>query len=188
VERFHVEQPLQTGIPKATLKGTLPKVLSPKAFDALLGLEVDSAGLELHDDSVTRTGFQKHIDPAQAQRLEQIAAAYRSAGSQAKNKREMLGGLGIAENVAEPLFRHLFDEGTLVKLNEESFFHRDSYQLALTALQQHFSENETLSLAEFRDRIGSSRKQVQALLEHWDRLKYTLRRDEVRVAWKLPSG
>jgi len=186
VDRFHAEQPLQTGIPRATLKGALPKLLSPKSFDALLGLEVASAGLELHGDCVARPGFQKRIDPAQAQLLEQLAAAYRSAGTQAKNRREMLGGLGIAESAAEPLLRHLFDEGTLVKLNEETFFHRDVYQLALTALIQHFSDNETLSLAEFRDLIGSSRKQVQALLEHWDKLKYTLRRDEVRVAWKLP--
>jgi selenocysteine-specific elongation factor len=186
VDRFHAEQPLQTGIPRATLKGALPRLLSPKSFDALLGLEVASAGLELHGDCVARPGFQKRIDPAQAQRLEQLADAYRSAGTQAKNRREMLGGLGIAESAAEPLLRHLFDEGTLVKLTEETFFHRDVYQLALTALIQHFSDNETLSLAEFRDLIGSSRKQVQALLEHWDKLKYTLRRDEVRVAWKLP--
>jgi len=188
VERFHAEQPLQSGIPKATLKGALPRLLSPKSFDALLGLEVESAGLELHGDSVARPGFQKRIDPAQAQLLEQISAAYQSAGAQAKNKREMLGGLGIAESVADPLFRHLFDEGTLIKLNEETFFHRDVYQQSLAALQQYFSANETLTLAEFRDRIGSSRKQVQALLEYWDGLKYTMRRDDVRVAWKLPEN
>lgn len=187
VERFHAEQPMQSGIPKATLKGALPKDLSQKAFDALLAIDVAAGELELHGDSVVRQGFQKHIDSAQAQLLERIATAYHSAGTQAKNKREMLGSLGIAENAAEPLLRHLFEEGSLVKLNEETFFHRDSYQQALAALKQHFSGCETLSLAEFRDLIGSSRKQVQALLEYWDGLKYTLRRDDVRVAWKLPQ-
>ncbi|MBN2428388.1 MAG: SelB C-terminal domain-containing protein [Deltaproteobacteria bacterium] len=47
--------------------------------------------------------------------------------------------------------------------------------------------NETLTLAEFRDKFGSARKQTQALLEHFDSLKYTMRRGDARVAWKLPS-
>jgi len=187
VERFHTEQPMQTGIPKATLKGALPRGLSQKAFDALLTIDIAAGELEPHGDSVARQGFQKRIDPAQAQLLERMAAAYHAAGTQAKNKREMLGSLGIAESAAESLLRHLFEAGSLVKLNEETFFHRDSYQQALSTLKQHFAESETLSLAEFRDLIGSSRKQVQALLEYWDGLKYTLRRDDVRVAWKLPK-
>ena len=187
VESFHAEQPMQAGIPKATLKGALPKELSQKAFDALLTIDIAAGELEPHGDSVARQGFQKRIEPAQAQLLERIVAAYHAAGTQAKNKREMLGNLGIGASVAEPLLRHLFDEGTLVKLNEETFFHRDCYRQALTTLKQHFAGSETLSLAEFRDLIGSSRKQVQALLEYWDGLKYTLRRDDVRMAWKLPN-
>jgi selenocysteine-specific elongation factor len=54
-------------------------------------------------------------------------------------------------------------------------------------LRAHFAAHETLTLAEFRDQLGSARKQVQAFLEHCDALKYTLRKGDVRVAWKLPK-
>ncbi|MEJ2700793.1 MAG: SelB C-terminal domain-containing protein, partial [Desulfuromonadales bacterium] len=57
----------------------------------------------------------------------------------------------------------------------------------LALLKEHFDGHETLTLAEFRDRFGSARKQVQALLEHFDGLKYTMRKGDVRVAWKLPE-
>jgi selenocysteine-specific elongation factor len=188
VEQYHRQQPMLSGLPKATLKGILPKTLSQKAFDALLALELDSGALEQRGEGICRQGFRKSVAPAQQQQLDRLADAYQAAGAQAKNRREMLAGLALDEAAAEPLFRYLFDEGILVKLSDETFFHREAYQLALAALRKHFSNHETVSLAEFRDLIGSSRKQVQALLEYWDGLKYTLRKEDVRVAWKLPTS
>jgi selenocysteine-specific elongation factor len=67
-------------------------------------------------------------------------------------------------------------------------FHRDAYALALAALRDHFAANSTLTLAEFRDRLGNARKQTQALLEHFDALKYTMRRGDERVPWQLPKS
>lgn len=188
VASYHRQQPLQTGIPRATLKALLPKTLTQKAFDTLLTRELDAGQLELRGELICQQGFRKQIDPAQQQLIDRIAAAYLEGGAQAKNRREMLAGLAIPESQAEPLFAHLFEEGVLVRLNEESYFHRQSYQAALAALIRHFAREESLSLAQFRDLIGSSRKQVQALLEYWDGLKYTLRKEDVRVAWKLPEG
>lgn len=185
--RFHAANPMQAGMPRATLKGGLPKQLLPKGFDALLARVAERGELVAAGDAVRLPGFAKQIDPGQARNLERIAAAYREAGPQAKNRREMLEGLGLDSDAAEPLLRHLFEEGVLVKLSEESFFHADTYRQALEELKRHFSEQPTLTLAEFRDRIGSSRKQVQALLEYWDGLKYTLRQGDERVAWKLPQ-
>ncbi len=95
--------------------------------------------------------------------------------------------LGLKPAEAEPCFGYLIGTGRLVKLNEESLFHVDTYEKAMELLRSHFSKQETLSLAEFRDQLDSARKQVQALLEHFDSLKYTMRQGDVRVAWKLPG-
>ena len=53
-------------------------------------------------------------------------------------------------------------------------------------LQNEFKDKE-FSLAEFRDALDSSRKAVQALLEYFDAQKYTMRKGDVRVVWKLPK-
>jgi selenocysteine-specific elongation factor len=120
--------------------------------------------------------------------IEHIEGAYRQAGAQAKNRQEMLDRLGLAASRCDDCFDFLFNQGKLVKLNEESFLHRETYDSALRSLLAHFAEHETLSLAQFRDRIGSARKQTQALLEHFDACKFTLRQGDVRIAWKLPEG
>ena len=187
VDEFHRGQPLLAGIPRATLKGVLPEKLAPKAFDALLKKMVRAGELAERGETVARPDFSAEPDLQQKKMIESIEAAYRDAGAQAKNRQEMLDRLGLAASRCDDCLDFLFTGGQLVRLNEESFLHRETYNLALRSLQTHFAEHETISLAQFRDRIGSARKQTQALLEHFDACKYTLRRGDVRVAWKLPE-
>jgi len=188
VAAFHEANPLLPGIPPATLKGILPDKLAPKGFDQLVGKLVEEGKLENRGEWLQRPGFAPEPSAEQAATIERIEEAYRQDGPQAKNKREMLERLGIDPDRSDPLLAFLFARGRLVKLNEESFLHADIYHQALDLLKKHFADHETITLAEFRNQFGSSRKQVQALLEHWDRLKYTLRKGDERVAWKLPEG
>ena len=186
-ERFHEANPLLPGIPKATLKGVLPSGLAPKGFDALLAAAVAAGELKASGEHLARPSFRAAPSSTEAQLIERIEAAYREDGPLAKNKREMLERLGIDAAKAEPLFAYLFAQGRLVKLNEESFLDAETYGRALELLRDHFAAHESLTLAEFRDQLGSARKQVQALLEYFDARKYTLRQGDARVAWKLPK-
>jgi selenocysteine-specific elongation factor len=77
--------------------------------------------------------------------------------------------------------------GRLVKLSEESYFYIDAYRQAIRALKEHFQQQQTLTAAQFRDRINSARRQTIALLEHFDALKYTRRVGDERIAWQLPE-
>lgn len=187
VGKWHQQQPLQAGMPRAALKGALPKNLKQKAFDVILNDLTVSGELTLNGDSLALPDFRIELDPQLQQQLDRIEQLYRQAGPQAKNHREMLSQLDLTLQQAEPLLQLLFDQSRLVRLNEENFLHIETYQRALSLLKTHFSKEETLTLAQFRDQFGSARKQVQALLEYWDGLKYTLRKDDARVAWKLPE-
>ncbi|GAB4557715.1 MAG: selenocysteine-specific translation elongation factor [Geothermobacteraceae bacterium] len=187
VERFHKDEPLQPGLSRAALKGVLPGKLRQKSFDMLVADLLASGELEGEGDLVRRPGFTVRIDPKLQELLDRVEALYRREGAQAKNNREMAGKLGMRLEQFLPLLQLLYEQGKLVRLNNESSLHRQTYEQALDLLRCHFASHETISLAEFRDQFGSSRKLVQGLLEYWDGLKYTLRREDVRVAWKLPE-
>ncbi len=186
-ERFHRASPLLPGIPRATLKGTLPSHLTQKAFDRLVEESLAEGDLAEEGEWLRLPDFQAAPDAEQARVIAILEDAYREEGSLAKNKREMLERLGLDPARTEPLFAYLFARGRLIKLNEESFLHAEAYARGVELLCAHFASHETLTLAEFRDLFGSARKQVQALLEHFDALKYTLRKGDLRVAWKLPK-
>ena len=127
-------------------------------------------------------------DPKQKADLEKIEEAYRREGALVKNRNEMIERLNLTPEQADLYFTFLFADGRLVKLTEETYLHAETYQKAVQLLRDHFAQNETLTLAQFRDLFGSARKQVQALLEHFDSLKYTRRVGDERVAWKLPDN
>lgn len=185
--RFHEANPLQPGIPHATLKGALPDKVSPKAFQKLLQMVIDDGQLVQKAEWLRLPDWEPRPTPHQAEMLKKLEETYREEGALAKNRKEMMDRLGISAAEADLYFSFLFAEGKLVKLNEESFLHIDTYSQALRLLQEHFAGHQTLTLAQFRDLFGSARKQVQALLEHFDALKYTRRVGDERVAWKLPN-
>ncbi|NJC87904.1 MAG: selenocysteine-specific translation elongation factor [Desulfuromonas sp.] len=188
VDGCHRDQPLLPGVPHATLKGALPTRVAPKAFEELLAGLVAAGALEQRGEHVARPDFEPRPSGEQQRLIEQIVGLYRKTGTQANNRNEMLGGLNLPADTVDACLAFLFSRGDLVRLSDEMIFHRDAYAAALTSLRAHFSAKPTLTLAEFRDRIGSARKQTQALLEHFDALKYTMRRGDERVAWQLPKS
>jgi selenocysteine-specific elongation factor len=188
VDSCHRDQPLLPGILHATLKGVLPVKVAPKAFEELLATLVARGEVEQRGEHVARPAFVPQPSPDQQRLIDRILRLYREAGVQANNRNEMLGALDVPLDSVDACLAYLFNRGDLARLSDEMIFHRDAYAAALAALRDHFAAKPTLTLAEFRDRLGSARKQTQALLEHFDALKYTMRRGDERVPWQLPKS
>ncbi|MHB8708521.1 MAG: selenocysteine-specific translation elongation factor [Desulfuromonadales bacterium] len=188
VDGCHRDQPLLPGLPHATLKGVLPARLAPKAFEELLAALVAAGSLEQRGEHVARPGFVPRPSSEQQRLIERLIEIYDKAGMQANNRNEMLGALSAPAETVEACLAFLFSRGDLVRLSDEMIMHRDACAAALAALRTHFDSKPALTLGEFRDRIGSARKQAQALLEYFDALKYTMRRGDERVAWQLPKN
>ncbi|MDH3453901.1 MAG: selenocysteine-specific translation elongation factor, partial [Desulfuromonadales bacterium] len=188
VENYHRDNALQPGVPHATLKAALPAKVAPKAFEQLLGNLVTDGQLLQRGEWVARSDFTPTPTAEQSQLLQKLEQVYLDTGVEAKGRVDMLALAKVPENQVDALLAFLFANGTLVRLNDDSFLHREAYQQAVAALKAHFADKQTLTLAEFRDLIGSARKQTQAILELFDSLKYTMRRGDERVAWQLPQN
>jgi len=188
VDTHHRDHALQPGIPHATLKAALPAKVAPKAFEELLAELVDDRQLDQRGEWIARVDFHPQPTQMQEQLLKNLEKVYRDAGVEAKGRVDMLALAKTPANQVDSLLAYLFANGTLVRLNDDSFMHKEAYQKAITELKHHFAVKETLTLAEFRDRIGSARKQTQAILELFDSQKYTMRKGDERVAWQLPNN
>ncbi|MDQ2718049.1 MAG: selenocysteine-specific translation elongation factor [Chloroflexota bacterium] len=75
----------------------------------------------------------------------------------------------------------LIEQGRLVKLNDGVLFLRDTYDEALTRLVGYLRDHGTITVAEARDVLGTTRKYVLPLLEHMDEQHITRRRGDERV-------
>ena len=60
--------------------------------------------------------------------------------------------------------------------------------IAREAVIAHCQDQEQVTLAEFRDTLGISRKFAQALLEYFDRVGLTRREGDYRILRKKTAG
>lgn len=187
VADYQQQHPLRHGIPRATLQSQLSNQLAPKGFDVLLERAVAAGELEPRGELLATPDWRPQPTAQEQQILARLSRYFREQGFAAKNCNETLKQLDLEGLDAELYFSYLVEDETLKKLNQESYLHTESYLRAEQLLTELFAEQPTLTLAQFRDRLGSGRKLTQALLEFFDRCKYTRRTGEERVPWRLPE-
>lgn len=181
----HLKVPLAAGLSKARLKGYLSGSFGQREYDSLLKLLQERAVVTVRDDLVS--SYQYLPAPAESDQtlLGKLTANYRNEGLQPSSARVALEKAGVKTVRQDELFAYLVERGTLVKISEDLYFHSEAYHKAIEILRRHFASNNTLTLAQYRDLTGSSRKFVQALLEYFDQQKLTRRVEDHRVAFKL---
>jgi selenocysteine-specific elongation factor len=182
---YHRTMPLAAGISKARLKGFLSGSFGQREYDSLLKMLQEREEVMVRGDLVSSYGYQPVPSGSDRVLLDKLINNYRAEGLQPLSARAALEKAGVKTARQDELFAYLVESGTLVKVSEELYFHSEAYGQAADLLRRHFKENDTLTLAQYRDLTGSSRKFVQALLEYFDQLKLTRRVEDHRVAFKL---
>jgi selenocysteine-specific elongation factor len=87
------------------------------------------------------------------------------------------------ETLGIEFFGALVESGELVKLSDVVVFRQTEFQIMLEYVSSVINRNNTISVAEFRDKFQTSRKFALAVLEHLDRVKVTRREGDVRVKY-----
>ncbi len=186
LERFHREKPLQPGLQKARIAGALPYKLTGKAYDEFLKYMEKKGLLQFKGELIFKSGFTPRPSAEQEKKMAKILDIFVQSALNPPLLKELWEKAGLKKEEDESLVGYLVKEGMLVKVSEEVYLHKDTYNRCLEALQKYFQNNESITLGQYRDLLQSSRKYAQALLEHFDGCKYTRRQGDERVAWKLP--
>ena len=78
------------------------------------------------------------------------------------------------------MFKFLQDNGRLVRVGQDMFFHRDAVDKALEVAKKLGTTGEGFTVAQFRDEVGTRRKYAVALLEYMANQKKTRRNGDYR--------
>ena len=108
-----------------------------------------------------------------------IEEAWRAAGFEAPGNLDLAKALGTKPQVVVGLVQHLLKSGALVRLSPEVLVHAET--LAGVETKVAAQRGRTMSVADFRDLLGLSRKYLIPLLEHLDRKRVTRRVGDARV-------
>jgi selenocysteine-specific elongation factor len=82
--------------------------------------------------------------------------------------------------VGEEIVNALIELGELVVVSQDVLFRKKDYDVLVEKIRITLQKNGTVTLAEARDTLNTTRKYAQALLEHLDSIGVTLRAGDVR--------
>ncbi len=187
VEKFHRSRPLQPGMQRAPLSALLPGKPPQRLFDALLDRMLEQGLLGMSRELVFKPGFKPAPDSRQEKLLARLEEHFKHAGLDMSALKEAEQKFGLKKGEEEELLDYLLFQGILVKVSEDVYLHRDVYRQCIRALGEYFQDHDSITLAQYRDLLQTSRRHAQALLEHFDGMKYTRRVGDERVPWKLPK-
>ena len=166
---FVERQPLSGGIPREDLRSRLG--LPPRAFAVLERQLLQAETLSAADGLLDLPGRTPDLsDEAQAQ-IESLLARLREQGVRPD----------VAPDVDPTLLQYLEARGEIVRLNQGVVLLRGVYDEMVAQTRALLAETERATLAEIRDRIGTSRKIAQSFLEETDRRRITRRVGDHRI-------
>jgi selenocysteine-specific elongation factor len=183
LEEFHRREPLKDGLPKEELRTKLPQV-GPALFALLLQGLVEKQQIAIDREKV-RHFLHRPTLSAEEQALKgRLETIYRRAGFQPPDLELALAQAAAdSSRAGATIFHRLADEGTVIKIRDSLFLHREHYERAKGMLLDHFKLRATITVPEFKDLLGVSRKFAIPFLEHFDSVKLTRRQGDERVPY-----
>ena len=168
-DAFLREHPLRSGILKEELRSR--GGLAQRVFVLVLNALVKAGDLEDRGLTMAPPGWQPRLSAAQ----QHAAESYLS----------LLCGAPYAppldQRPEEAVVAYLVDQGRAVDAGDGVVFAREAFDAAVRMVVDHLQSHGTVTLAAVRDLLGTSRRYAQALLDHMDSRRITVRRGDERV-------
>lgn len=185
LKQFHAQQPLREGISKEELRSRLAKGVSPALFAQLLNDLTQAKELAQDRDRVRLTAHRPQLSAAEETLTNRLESLYQRAALQPPTMDAAFKEAGADRKVAQAVFFRLVEQGTLIKIKDDLYIHRDAHEQAKTLLLEHFKRAPSISVPTFKNLLGVTRKHAIPFLEHFDQIKLTRRAGDDRVPYGL---
>ena len=181
LESYHKQNPLHAGMKSAELRQKLFKSTDQAVSDALLEELCREGKIKHIADRYALADFEVHFTKKQNAIKDRIMESYRKAGVEPPTVDEVMASLEPKEQAdGKQVVDSLISGGELVLLSPQLCCHKDVYAAVCEKAKAHFADHETLTLAEMRDMLQTSRKFALAYLEYFDRNRITKKEGDFR--------
>jgi selenocysteine-specific elongation factor len=178
---FHAASPIKPGMPKGSLRGTLPENAANGLFEAALASLAERGAVALEGELVRAASFAPRLSTREEQIAARLREGARAAGLAPRTLREWESELEAPEPLLREVLAHLEREGALVRAPGELWFDANAVAALRARLVAHLEAHGEIGTAAYKDLIGTTRKFAVPLMELFDTEHLTVRRGEVRV-------
>lgn len=182
---FHNTNPLKPGMPREELKSRLPPQVSSKLFTLLIQQMVKSGQINVEENMVRLSTHSVSLGQDQTDVRKKILETYQASGLTPPAFKEFCKTERIDPSKSKEVLHVLVDEGLIVKIKEDLYFHQEAITMIRKKLVDFLSINGEITTPQFKDMTGASRKFVIPIIEYFDARNVTIRVGDIR---KLRHG
>ncbi|SHH50107.1 selenocysteine-specific translation elongation factor SelB [Caloranaerobacter azorensis DSM 13643] len=178
---YHKNNPLKSGMLKEELRSKLLGHIKPKLGDLVINKLREDGIIKIIFDKVALKDFIPEFNDLQSEIKNRLEDIYIKGMYAPPKKDEAISQLKYKKEEVIQVYDAMIEQGILVRVTDELAFHKKVYDEGLEKLKKFIKDNGSITLSQFRDLLGTSRKFAVALLEDFDRKKITKRIEDKRI-------
>lgn len=173
--QFHASSPFRQGMPREELRTRLG--LDARTFNRVVERMVRDGGIAETGPLVRLVQHEVRFTMAQQQAIDRMLAELREAATSPPTRDQLEARHGISAEITQALI----DRGDLVEVAADLVYDPETYQRVVGAIVVQLRKNASVSVAQVRDALDTSRRYALALLSHLDERRITRRVGDERV-------
>jgi selenocysteine-specific elongation factor len=173
LKTFHAQNPLKPGMQREMLRSCL--TFPPGKFDLILREMSRQKIIDQEGTIIKSYGFEITFSDNEEGQSKFLLQRFQDSPFSPPDYKE------CQDLVGSDILDALINQGKLVKVSDEILFTRDTLEVLVNKVQVHLQNKGSITLAELRDMVQTSRKYALPLLEYMDNMGITLRKGDIRV-------
>jgi selenocysteine-specific elongation factor len=177
---------LKNGMARGVLGAGWSRELSPRLTHFVVERCIRGGSLVLDGELVRLSSHRVSLASEQVGLREKILQAHLRGGLAPPNMKDVLDELKVDPKQAAGVIKLLVEDGSLVKVSEAIYYAVGVMEEIRQRIRDWFSAHEELDHTVLRELTGGlSRKYLIALLEYFDRERFTIRVGDARRLRKM---
>lgn len=181
VSAYQRRFPLRPGMPKEELRSRVSRQANPKLFNNLVALLASEASLELRGGVIAEQGWRVAFIGPYAKMREHVLARLQAAKYSPPDMEELGIELNEPPERMTEVFAAMSSSGEIVRVTPELAFLPQAIDEVREIVVRMIRDQGSLTLADLRTALDTSRKFALPLLEYLDGERVTKREGDARV-------
>ena len=181
IQDYHYRYPLRTGMSKELIRRKFLKNAPNKVGEVFIQKLIDIGILVQEMEVLRLNGFKIEYNTEQSKIKDEIRRIFEENQYLIPKLNEIIANLQYNKEESQEVLNSLINNGQLIRLDDEIFILNDLYKKSKSELISFINKNGSITVAEFRDLLGTNRKIALALLESFDQKRITKREDNKRI-------
>jgi selenocysteine-specific elongation factor len=180
IGRLHEARPRQTAIPRAHLAAELPDLANEALVSSILERLKRQGRIVADARTLALPGHQAKLSQGERRLKQELADAIRAGGINPPDASELAAIAGPRAAVVPDLLALLRDEQQIAEINPGLYLDVDAEAELRRKVRERLANGSTMTMADLRDLLGTTRKYAVPIGEYLDRIGLTRREGDLR--------